>query len=192
MRELLPALDLLVTVFEAMRADYLIMGGLAVRAYSIPRATADIDVTLALDRDHLPELLQTLQSHDYEVAEPYLGGWVDDVHGMSIVKIKGYVGDYDIDVDIFLAESEYQREMLRRRRKADVEERTLWIASAEDLILLKLIAGRQRDMLDVGDLFFTQEPLDVKYMRHWAGELGISDRLEKAISDHTQKGNDNP
>ncbi len=190
MKNLAPTIDLFVAVFERLQATYVLMGGLAVRAYSIPRATEDIDVTLAFDRDRLPELFQALENEGYAIPDPYRSGWVDQVQGMSIVKLKRYVGEYGIDVDIFLAESAFQHEILRRRRETDVEGRKLWIASAEDLILLKLVAGRPRDLIDVADVFFTQGPLDVEYMRHWARELGIPSQLERAISEQTQDRGD--
>ena len=53
----------------------------------------------------------------------------------------------------------------------------------EDLILLKLIADRPRDHIDVADILFIQGELDESYMRHWAAELEISDRLAKALGN---------
>jgi hypothetical protein len=185
MSDLTSTLDLLVAILDRMSVKYALMGGLAVRAYSIPRATLDIDVTLSLDRDRLPELYDALEQQDYAVPEPYRSGWVDEVKGMHLVKLKRYVGGRGIDADLFLAESSYQHELLRRRRLADVEARQLWIAAPEDLVLLKLVSGRPRDLIDVGDVLFTQGQLDVPYMRRWAGKLGIQDDLERALAEQT-------
>ncbi len=44
MKDLVKTLDALVTLFDRMSVDYVLMGGLVVRAYSIPRATEDIDI----------------------------------------------------------------------------------------------------------------------------------------------------
>lgn len=180
MKDLTCTIDLLVAVLERMSVEYVVMGGLAVRAYAIPRATEDIDFTLAIDRKRLPELYDALEEQNYSVPEPYRSGWVDQVKRMGLIKLKRYVGDHSIDVDLFLAESAYQHEVLARRRIADVEGRRLWIASPEDLVLLKLVSGRPRDWIEVADVFFTQGELDVQYMRHWAAELGIVSELERA------------
>jgi len=185
MTDLAPTIDLLVALLERMSVKYAVMGGLAVRAYAIPRATEDIDFTLALDRNRLPELYDALEEQNYAVPEPYKSGWVDQVKGMILVKLKRYVGGRGIDVDLFLAESSYQEEVLGRRRIADVEGRQLWIASPEDLVLLKLVSGRPRDLIDVADVFFTQGRLDVEYMRRWAAELGIEKELERSLAEHT-------
>ncbi len=187
MTDLGPRLELLVTVLGKMSIDYTVMGGLAVRAYAIPRVTEDIDFTLALDRSRLPELYNALEEQDYAIPEPYRSGWVDEVKGMHLVKLKRYIGGRAIDVDLFLAESAYQDEILLRRRLADVEGRQLWLASPEDLVLLKLVAGRPRDLIDVADVFFTQGQLDVQYMRNWAEKLGIEKELEHAIAEQTDE-----
>jgi len=187
MSDLTSTLDLLVALLEDMSVQYVIVGGLAIRAYSIPRATEDLDFTLAMGREHLPGLYEALEKQDYAVPEPYRSGWVDQVKGLNLVKLKRYVGGRGIDVDLFLADSSFQKEILRRRRMADVEGRNLWIASPEDMVLLKVLAGRPRDLLDVNDVLFMQAPLDLEYLRHWASELGVEEALEKALTEHTNE-----
>jgi hypothetical protein len=182
MKDLTATLDLLVARLERMSIEYVIMGGLAVRAYSIPRATEDIDFTLALDRDRLPELFDALESDGFAIPESYRTGWIDDVKGLKLVKLKRYVVGRGIDVDLFLSESPYQEEVLRRKCLADVEGRRFWIASAEDLVLLKLVAGRPRDLIDVADMLFTQSQLDLEYMERWAGELNVKEDLHRALN----------
>jgi hypothetical protein len=181
MKDVTSTLDLIIAQIERMAVSYVIMGGLAVRAYSIPRATEDIDFTLALRREQVVDFLLALDLDDFEVPEPYLKGWVDEVKGLKLVKVKRYVVGGAVDVDLFLADSDYQDEVLRRKCLAEVEGRRYWIASAEDIVLLKLIAGRPRDLIDVADVLFTQGELDVEYMRLWARQLGIEKQLANAI-----------
>jgi hypothetical protein len=188
MKDLTNTLDLLIGVLNRLGVDYVLMGGLVVRAYSRPLATLDIDITLALERDRLGILFDALEAQDYAIPEPYRSGWVDEVKGMQLVKLKRYVGDHGIDVDLFLAGSTFQDEMFRRRRLANVEGRQLWIASPEDLVLLKLAAGRDRDWIDVRDVFFTQGKLDEPYLRKWAEQLGIGQELERALADRLPEG----
>ena len=190
MRDLSPTLFLLVSLLEKMSVKYAVMGGLAVRAYAIPRSTEDIDFTLALYRSRLPELFEGLEEQGYAIPEPYQSGWVDkldDRTELTLLKLKRYVSGHAIDVDLFLAETVFQEEVLSRRRLADVEGRQLWIASPEDLVLLKLAAGRPRDWIDVADVFFTQGPLDEEYMRRWAAVLDLESRLERALNERNDE-----
>jgi hypothetical protein len=53
--------------------------------------------------------------------------------------------------------------------------------TAEDLILLKLLANRPKDRVDVSDILFIQATLDEAYMRRWAATLGVAVELENAL-----------
>jgi hypothetical protein len=60
MNDLHNALRGLIELLDGLRAPYALMGGLAVRAYGIPRATYDIDLTAALDRPRPPEFYKAV------------------------------------------------------------------------------------------------------------------------------------
>jgi hypothetical protein len=163
------------------------MGGLAVRVYGISRPTFDIDVTVAIDPAKLRQVLEAIKPLGFITAEIYERGWVDRVAGMPIVKIQSWSRGHMIDVDLFLAESAFQVELLSRRRQVQANGFITWFVSPEDLVLLKLTASRPRDLGDVGDILFMQGQLDEDYMRRWAKELKISERLEAVLAEHRQE-----
>lgn len=183
MNALSRALADVIAVFERLGTQYAVMGGLAVRVYGIPRPTYDVDFTVAIARDHLPALYQELRTLGFTIPEQYDTGWVDCVAGMSVVKIRRYLKGLGVDVDVFLAESEFQNELLGRRRCEQIDDMEIWFVSPEDLVLLKLISHRPRDMSDIADVLFTQGQLDEAYLRHWAGELGVVDELERVLAE---------
>lgn len=183
MTNLAQALRDFVTLFESIGTPYAVMGGIAVRVYGIPRPTHDIDFTLAIDRSRLPELYRALQKLGYTVAEEYLRGSVDEGAGMPLVKARLYLENRAIDIDVFLSESRFQEQVLSRRRREQIEDTTVWLVSPEDLILLKLLAHRPRDIANIGDILFTQGQLDEEYMRSWAKELGVLEKLDKVLAD---------
>ncbi len=172
----------LTTLFEGMELTYAVMGGIAVRVYGIPRPTYDIDLTVAIPRSRLGEFYQAAAKLGYTIPELYLTGWVDRVAGMPVVKVRLYLETHAVDVDLFLAESEFQQELLARRRRAQIDHWSVWLVSPEDLILLKLLAARPRDLADIGDILFTQGQLDEAYLRHWAEQLGVLAELERALA----------
>jgi len=53
--------------------------------------------------------------------------------------------------------------------------------SPEDLVLLKLIASRPRDLIDVHDILFTMGELDEQYLATWAERLEIVEALQDAL-----------
>ena len=179
MKDLLDCLEELSQLLETERIPYVVMGGIAVRVYGIPRATYDLDFTLSLPRTELPRLYDLMEAKGYTVPESYRQGWVDKVAEMPLVKCKVYLDGRGIDLDFFLAESTYQASVMQRRRREQVNGCSVWLVSPEDLILLKLIANRDRDRADIGDVLFTQGMLDRAYLEKWADELGVRDRLQE-------------
>ena len=67
------------------------------------------------------------------------------------------------------------------------EPEPLWLATAEDVILHKLYWNRitpsDRQLGDVAGVVQVQRgKLDEDYLRHWAGQLGVTPELEAALS----------
>lgn len=182
MTDLTEALFDIVDVLEELHAAYAIMGGIAVRVHGIPRPTHDVDFTMAVPRTTLPSFFQKAIAKGFTVPEAYESGCVDQVAGMPLVKLRMYLESHGVDVDMFLAESEFQQSLLTRRQTQDYAGRAICFVTPEDLILLKLIANRPRDLIDVGDILFVQGRLDESYMRKWADELGVRQQLEASLT----------
>ncbi len=182
MKDVEEALKDFVRVFNSMSIPYAVMGGLAVRAYGVPRPTYDVDVMLAIEEERLPELFDAVEEEGYTVPDSYRTGWVDRIADMPLVKFRIYRPTQSVDVDVFLMRTAYQREMMKRRRLADLDIGKTWVITPEDIVLLKLVAGRHRDLGDVEDVRFMEGELDVEYMRHWADRLGIRDKLEDELA----------
>jgi hypothetical protein len=71
---------------------------------------------------------------------------------------------------------------MKRLVQHRVGNATAWFVTAEDLILLKLIAGRTRDRADIDDLLLARSELDEPYLRRWAGQLGVEAKLDEVLA----------
>lgn len=182
MADLTTVIHNLASLFDQRKLAYAIMGGIAVRAYAIPRPTYDVDFTLAISRERLPELFEAIADRGYTVPDQYERGWVDEVGGMPLFKVRLYLEGRGIDADVFLAETEFQQEVVQRRQAVEVKGQMLSLVTPEDLILFKLIASRPRDLIDVQDVLFTQGDLDEAYMRRWAEPLGVTKQLDEMLA----------
>ena len=170
-----------VSLFETMDAQYAVMGGLAVRLHALPRATFDADFTASIPRAALPALYEAAEKHGFKVPAAQTTGWIDSVRGLPVIKFQWFVESRSIDVDVFLAETPFQNELLKRRQRHRVDHWEAWFVTAEDLILLKLLADRPKDRVDVSDIIFIQGSLDEAYLHRWAIELGLEDALKSAF-----------
>lgn len=171
----------LVRVFDELQIPYALMGGMAVAIHGIPRPTHDLDFTVSLSRDRLHDFYSTVERLGYTLPDAMRTGWVDNVSGMPLIRVQQWAAGRNIDVDLFLAESKYQETLLTRHQRVIVEGIEAWVVSPEDLIILKLIAGRPRDIGDILDILMAQGSLDASYLRHWSEHFGLTERLDETL-----------
>jgi len=170
-----------IAVLDRLGIPYMIVGGFAVRTWGIPRPTYDADLAVAVDDDALRNLLRVLQEDGFHLPEEHRKGWVDSVGGMGKVKVARFEGTALWDVDLFLVRGSFLESALARRRAVRFCGREAWFVAPEDLVLMKLLAHRRKDQLDVEEIMKVTAVLDLEYLRAWAGRLGVTERLESFL-----------
>jgi hypothetical protein len=88
----------------------------------------------------------------------------------------------EVRVDLMLADSPFHREALRRASTVDLPGfgGSIGVIACEDLILLKLAAGRILDLADAAALVRANRgQLDLGYLGRWAAGLGVGPDLER-------------
>ena len=130
--------------------------------YGEPRLTKDIDITLGLGPDRLGDLLSI-------VSELGLRPLVDDPETFTrqTLVLPCEEDDTGHRVDFILSFSEYEQEALRRAQPTAIEGAAVRIASPEDIIIHKMIAGRPRDLEDVASIVAKLPALDMDYLSRW-------------------------
>ena len=167
-------------ILEKSGVPYAVMGGIAASAWGLPRFTHDVGVAVNLRASETGPLLQVLEERGYVVPEEFRSGWSDRLAGTRKLAVKRFLGKHVWDVDIFLAESEFLRSALQRRRVVDLDGRETPLVTPEDLLVLKLVAWRPKDQGDIDDLLLVVGPLDEEYLGAWTRRLGVRDRLDEA------------
>lgn len=96
-------------------------------------------------------------------------------HGISIWRCVGVLKNQEVVIDVLLADSEYLRTALERRRQILLGEVSVPIVTVEDLIVLKTLAGRLQDQADLEKIKLRQDDLDVdwRYVDEWKVKLGL-------------------
>lgn len=175
-----------IELFERLNIPYVVIGGFAVRVYALPRPTFDVDFTALISDEQLSDVLFEADRLGYAYPDSVTTGWRDRVRGMPVLKFHYFVGGKTIDADVFLAESSFQHSLIDRRQLRETDGFQGWFATPEDVILLKLMASRRKDLVDIGDILLVSGDLDVDYMRNWAGELGVAQPLEDAFEESSR------
>lgn len=157
------------------------MGGVAASAWGEPRATYDVDVAVAVSPENHDQLVRILERNKYKLDTTPTLKRVGAA--LQYVRAEDTTLETRVVVDVFLTSDEYQNEALLRRRRISFRSKSLFLMSAEDTLLYKLLAAREKDMVDVqGILVASGDQLDMKYLRRWARRLGVSGQLEDEIS----------
>jgi len=86
--------------------------------------------------------------------------------------------DISVRVDLIVAETPEYAGIVERAVNRRIDGVTVRVASCEDLILLKLVAGRAIDLADAKELLaINRDALDDKYLKDQAGRMGATDAL---------------
>ena len=175
-------------IFDALAVNYLIGGSVASSILGEPRATLDVDIVADLQISHVQPLI-ALMTGEFYIDEMMLTEAINRKSSFNVIHL-----DTMQKVDIFILSEQplAQLEMQRRQQLVITQnpERSAWVASAEDIILQKLIwyrlgnqvSDRQwRDVLGV--MKVQAEQLDFNYLRDWAERLNLSNLMEQALRE---------
>lgn len=147
--------------------DFMLIGGQAVLLHGEPRLTQDVDVTLGASPDSLHQVLTACKDMRLTPLPEDVVGFVRETFVLPVSdRATG------IRVDLIFSTTPYEAMAIQRAVRVDIRGRSVPFASAEDLILHKLFAGRPRDLEDVRGVVARQrESLDWGYLHHWADEF---------------------
>jgi hypothetical protein len=180
---------LIVDIFDRLGVRYLVGGSLASSLHGIPRATHDVDLVVDLQDYHVLPFVRALEGTFY-VDEDRVRKSVRRRSSFNMIHLQTM-----LKVDIFLLKDDpaSEREMARREsyRISDEPRQDLFVASAEDTLLRKLLWFRlgasisDRHWQDVlGILAVRADTLDRDYLETQAEALGVGDLLTKILNEY--------
>ncbi|MEA3420391.1 MAG: DUF6036 family nucleotidyltransferase [Acidobacteriota bacterium] len=178
MDEQLEFVKLIASRLDYASISYMMTGSMAMAIYSIPRMTRDIDMVVELTPADVDKIVG-LFSKDCYIDRESVRQAVQAHEIFNIIH-----NDWVIKADFIIRKNEdYRKEEFRRRQKMNIEGVAISVVSAEDLILSKLVWGKQSkselQLSDVRQMISTVSELDWKYIQKWATVLGIDELLRK-------------
>jgi predicted nucleotidyltransferase len=161
---------------------YAFIGGTAVQFWGEPRFTADLDLTVATPLEDPISFIEQVVAH----FDPRLDDAVNFARRHRVILVRAS-NDYPLDISMGLPG--YEDEVMRRSKLLEIAPGiSVYVCSAEDLIIHKAIAGRPQDLRDIeGIVLRRRESLDAGYVRSWLGQFAVLlenpevlDRFERA------------
>ena len=180
---------LLLEILEDMHVRYFAGGSVASSIHGVPRATMDVDLVAGIASNRVKELVERLGKEFYADFDAIK----ESILAKRAFNLIHYASGYKFDVfplqsDAY-AQAEFERRVMVESSLFGEEPLRFPAASAEDIVLSKLVWYRdgggvsERQWSNVlGVLRVGRQDLDLDYMRKWAVQLGVSDVFERALS----------
>ncbi|MBI4603390.1 MAG: nucleotidyltransferase [Planctomycetes bacterium] len=170
--DLAGAFDSAVDALNAGQAAYAVIGGLAVALHGLPRATRDIDILWDSPRIALPGLLERFREQGFTFE---LDAVLRELARDHISAVRRGA----VRVDLLDAAIPFFKRVVGRARVQEIRGRQVRVATPEDLIAMKLIAGRETDLQDARGILAAQRGrLDLAVIRAALVECCGQDRLD--------------
>ncbi len=179
----------LLTWWRKTKTKGVIIGGLAVAFRGRPRTTNDVDAIVFVQEDQWSGFLakgQELSFHS-RVPDPLAFARESRIFVVRHEKT-------GTNVDLALGATEFELGMLKRASKVRIERTSISVAAAEDLIVLKAIANRPIDDMDILGLLEYSSDLDFDHVRHHIEQLAgllempeLVENFEDILAKHKKR-----
>ena len=164
---LLEPLGALQRLLERFDNRGVIIGGIAASLLGQPRLTADLDAVILLSTQDLPRLIEVAAS---EGMTPRIAD-AEAFARKNRVLLLQHAGS-GIKIDISLGILPFESEMVERGQEIALGSLRLRLPTPEDLIVMKAVAHRPKDLADIQSIAVSHPDLDQERIRFWVEQFG--------------------
>ncbi len=162
-----PLLARLARALRAHEVPFMLIGGQAVLLHGEPRLTLDVDVTLGASPKALGTVLAACEAMGVDPLPETVEDFVRDTYVLPVAD-----RETNIRIDLIFSTTPFEAAAIDRAIEIEIAGERVPFATAEDLIIHKLFAGRPRDLEDVEGIVRRKGPdLDWDYLATWAEEF---------------------
>jgi hypothetical protein len=175
---LLSALRDLMTLFKDRQIPATIIGGIAASILGRPRVTRDIDALVMLDGEAWEGLLIASRQFGFS---PRLSDALQFARTNRVLLLRHEPSG--IDVDIAFGGLPFEEETIKRASSVSVGDISITLPSPEDLIIMKAVAHRPRDIADIEGIVDAHPNLDEDRIRMWIAQFAEMLEMPEILSD---------
>jgi predicted nucleotidyltransferase len=172
------ALRDLVAWLEAENIPQAVIGGVAVALLAQPRVTQDIDAVIWLDTRLLESFLPTGAAYGFA---PRISHTVDFARTRRVLLLQHQ--PTGVTIDLSCGVLPFEEELIARARTLTIGSLKLKVATPEDLIIMKAIAHRPRDIADIEAILNVEQNLDLERVRFWVKQFADALDMSELMGD---------
>lgn len=161
----------IIQYLTAHKIPYMLSGSVAMSMYVLPRATRDFDIVINLTENDIPGLIHYFKDGFYCDEDAIK----EAMRKRSMFNIIDHNSGFKADF-VMLKDEPYRITEFDRRRETDFFGMPIYVATAEDLLISKLIWIQQlQSSLQKEDILALKEieTLDWSYIRFWISNLKL-------------------
>src|SRR5262245_42896262 len=175
---LLVALRDLVAWFKDIPVPGTVIGGVAASLLGRPRVTRDIDALVLLDESEWDVFLDKGAVFGFVRR---LSDALTFAHQARVLLVRHEASG--IEVDIAFGTLPFEEEAVMRTVWHDVGGVQVPLPLPEDLLIMKTVAHRPRDMADIESILDAQPQLDLRRVRRWVREFSTALATPELLRD---------
>jgi len=147
------------------KIKYILVGGLAINLYGIPRTTIDVDIMIELNNDNILNLINCFKANGFRFRQPIDEKKLTDKEYRKQLKEEKNVIVLTLEnpnnpievLDLFIDNPIDFNKAYSRKKILKVDDFEIYIASIEDIIEIKKISNRPIDISDIENLKLLKE-----------------------------------
>ena len=151
----------LAACFHSLDVRWYLFGAQAAIYHGVARLTADVDVTVRPEPRSTPELVSALQANGFRLRVTGTDDFVARTRVLPFVHTATR-----LPVDVVLGGPGIEELFLQRAATRDIEGVEVPVATVEDLVTMKILAGRPKDLDDAeGMIRARSDEIDLGHVR---------------------------
>ena len=139
-----------------------IIGGIATGFLGKPRFTVDLDAMFLASTRDIPHILEMAKE---EGIEPRTDKVMEFAKKSRVLLLQHSASGTSIDISLGVLP--FEEEVVARSKVYDVGMLSVRLPTPEDLIIMKAIAHRPKDLIDIQTIIDSNPDLDVSRIKQW-------------------------
>ena len=172
------ALADLVLWLDQISGRGLVIGGVAASLLGRPRLTQDIDLLVLIDESQWKEFLKVGLRFGFE---PRISDALAFARKNRVLLMRHTKSGLDIDVSF--GSLPFEEEALKRSSKVRVGDMSIPLPTPEDLIVMKAVAHRPKDLMDIEAILEANPKLDRKRVLKWVKAFAEAVEMPEILND---------
>ena len=175
---LLSALTDLVKWLDSIAGSSMVIGGVAASFLGRPRLTQDIDALVILAEDQWSSAVESAKQFGII---PRIDAALEFARRARVLLLRHV--ESGIDIDIALGGLTFEHEAIKRSALHEVAGVRVRLPRVEDLIVMKAISHRAKDLQDIDGLLTAHPNVDLEFIRQWIREFANASTMPDLLDD---------